>query len=202
MQTWRDNNPDFEYTWFCEASARDFLLENYGTELANLFEFCHHPAMKSDLFRVAYLAKKGGWYVDADEVSLRPLRELVEAYPEKDLFLSYSNKGCYLINGFMAARAQHPIIVNVLSKIVRSLSKAQKAGIKPNIWDATGPGQISCGVAEHLILTKRTDEVTQRMGLLHANTLESFREMKPLIYKQTISGNWRAGAYGLAQTSA
>src|SRR5207302_5191018 len=32
------------------------------------FDHCHHPAMRSDYFRLCYILKRGGFYVDADEL--------------------------------------------------------------------------------------------------------------------------------------
>lgn len=67
MATWRAI-PDFDHVVFDEDQARDFLRTEYDARHVEAYDLCSHPAMKSDLFRLAYLYRHGGVYIDADDV--------------------------------------------------------------------------------------------------------------------------------------
>jgi hypothetical protein len=66
MATWRAI-PGFEQVVFHEEAARDFIRAEYGLGHLEAYDLCNHPAMKSDLFRLAYLYRHGGVYIDADD---------------------------------------------------------------------------------------------------------------------------------------
>lgn len=56
------------YYLFTDALARDFLRHYCSGKLLEAYDISPHPAMKSDVFRVAILAAYGGFYLDADMV--------------------------------------------------------------------------------------------------------------------------------------
>lgn len=66
MVTWWEI-PGFEHVIFNEETARDFIRAEYDARHVEAFDLCNHPAMKSDLFRLAYLHRHGGVYIDADD---------------------------------------------------------------------------------------------------------------------------------------
>ncbi len=78
MRDW-EALPGIAYTRFDDAGARDFITTTYGAELATAYDFCYHPAMRADYFRLAYLLRHGGAYIDADE-RLRSLERLNEIF--------------------------------------------------------------------------------------------------------------------------
>jgi len=53
---------------FDDTSARRFICDNFSSRHVEAFERCRHPAMRCDYFRLCYLVRLGGFYVDADEV--------------------------------------------------------------------------------------------------------------------------------------
>jgi hypothetical protein len=59
--------PDFAHVIFDEDQAREFIGKEYDARHLEAYDLCNHPAMKSDLFRLAYLYRHGGVYVDADD---------------------------------------------------------------------------------------------------------------------------------------
>jgi len=66
MATWQAI-PDFDHVIFDEPQAREFIKAEYDARHLEAFDLCNHPAMKSDLFRLAYLYRHGGVYIDADD---------------------------------------------------------------------------------------------------------------------------------------
>jgi hypothetical protein len=71
MATWRAI-PDFEYLLFDEVRARDFIRTEYEGRHLEAYDLCNHPAMKSDFFRLAWLYRHGGVYIDADDACEGP----------------------------------------------------------------------------------------------------------------------------------
>ena len=67
MATWR-TIPNFDHVVFDEATAREFIRAEYDARHLEAYDLCNHPAMKSDLFRLAYLCRHGGVYIDADDI--------------------------------------------------------------------------------------------------------------------------------------
>lgn len=53
---------------FGDTSARQFIADVFGPTHVDAFDRCGHPAMRCDYFRLCYLVRHGGFYVDADEV--------------------------------------------------------------------------------------------------------------------------------------
>ena len=59
--------PNIDHVLFDEVQAREFIRVEYEARHLEAFDLCNHPAMKSDLFRLAYLYRHGGAYIDADD---------------------------------------------------------------------------------------------------------------------------------------
>jgi len=67
MATWRAI-PDFEHVIFDDVRAREFINAECEPRHLEAYDLCNHPAMKSDLFRLAFLYRRGGMYIDADDI--------------------------------------------------------------------------------------------------------------------------------------
>jgi mannosyltransferase OCH1-like enzyme len=66
MASWRAI-PNFDHVIFDDVRAREFIRVECEARHLEAYDLCNHPAMKSDLFRLAYLYRHGGVYVDADD---------------------------------------------------------------------------------------------------------------------------------------
>src|SRR5205807_9018057 len=58
----------FSRVLFGDEQARRFIAKALDRIHVSAFDHCHHPAMRSDYFRLCYILKRGGFYVDADEL--------------------------------------------------------------------------------------------------------------------------------------
>ena len=65
MATWKIAG--YDHVVFNDEQARDFIKGEYEGRHVQAFDTCNHPAMKSDLFRLGYLYRYGGIYVDSDD---------------------------------------------------------------------------------------------------------------------------------------
>lgn len=190
IATWQERNPGFEHRLFSEAAARAFLLETHGAAAAGAFDRCHHAAMKADFFRVAYLAARGGFYVDADDASARPLGELAAAIGDARFAASLSGDVApYVHNWFLAAAPGQAVLQSALAEMIEGIERAHAAGITPDIWHTTGPGMITRAVARWLA------DAPAKWSEAVFLTTRQYRGfavgMDSLAYKKTATGNWR-----------
>ena len=192
MESVRAMNPDYEYKQFTDSTARDFMRENYGDYFVELYDACYHPAMKSDFFRVAFLAINGGVYIDADESAFKPLDGLLTPHPGKDFFIRLSVKHFFVTNGFIACPPSHKIMFRVLLNIKDALAAYLANGVRPSIWDATGPTQFTRALAESMIdaAMGRDRDTIESVGFILHDRLNKFMATTPMEYKSS-PANWR-----------
>lgn len=190
MASWHERNPGLHHLVFDDESAREYILRRYGTDVAEIYGWCHHPAMKSDLFRIAHLASDGGVYVDADEYCRRPLLPLLRELDSVEFIAARSaDVAPYLYNAFLLAKPGTKTITYVLQRMLDELARARKARNRPDIWHTTGPGVLTRAIGSLLV----TDpEAVSRILLLTKGQYESFSEERDdMAYKSSVRGNWR-----------
>lgn len=144
-EEWRRAHPDFSYRLFSRADARRFLAEQELPGLLAAFDRAKEPAMKADVFRLAYLARSGGFYVDADDRCLAPLRNIDPG--TVDLLLYQEENIGSTGNNFIGAAPGHPVIVSALEEAVAAVHR----GDSDILWLSTGPGLLTRKVAAYLV---------------------------------------------------
>jgi inositol phosphorylceramide mannosyltransferase catalytic subunit len=140
MQTWRDAHSHWEYTIWDEVAIKRLGLKN-----ARLFRrLCNIGRYDgaSDVARAEILLRRGGVYIDADSLCLRPLDGA--PFLESGFFAVQELQPFVdrLVNGaFMGAEAGHPI----LSRYVAALSRVKS--LTPT-WITTGPVLLTQVIGE------------------------------------------------------
>jgi predicted Zn-dependent protease len=142
-EEWRTTNPDFIYRRFSKADARGFLEEFGPPGSRKAFDLAIEPAMKADLFRLAYLFHEGGFYADADDRCLKPLDAIAPG--NRELVLYQEDFGT-VGNNFIGAIPQHPVIAQALADAIEAILR----GDHDLLWLATGPGLLTRSLARHL----------------------------------------------------
>lgn len=170
-------NPDFDYRRFDRASAVAFLREKGEIEVLRAFQLSPHAAAQSDLFRLAVLWHEGGVYLDADDLCMVPLSDILP----RDLRLGGVLEDWMSVgNNFLAVRPRDPIIREALDDAARAF----KASNGESIWLATGPGATSRAVAKLGVETDGT--LSEGIWLQPLPRLrESFAPHIVLSYKDT-----------------
>lgn len=118
---------------FDDVSAGAFLSNEFGSDVACLFHRCRFPAMRSDIFRLAWILKYGGMWID---IKFGP-----RAFPEP-LFQSNSDLVCVrwyhgqIVNGVFLAPKGSAVIGRILNEALEAVSL--RHGV--NIGQVTGPG--------------------------------------------------------------
>ncbi len=187
--TWPKANPDLPCILFDEARALAFLLGTHGHRALAAFDACHHPAMKSDFFRTAYLWRHGGIFVDADESCRRAIIPIFAALEERTLVASLSGDAApYVHSWCVAARPNCPILGAAFEEMISLIERDRRSNRQTDIWSATGPGLLTRAIARNL--SSDTPESVGLMDLSLYRTLVTTHEA--LAYKATPMGNWRS----------
>ncbi len=188
MATWQQHNPRTQHLVFDSTSARAFIAGHSAPAVLACYDRATHPAMQSDIFRLAFLASEGGIYVDADEACCRSLDD-IQAVMHLVEFVAWlaPETPPYVFNGFLAARAGCPVITWALEQAVRNVAAALEQPKRPDIWQLTGPGLMTRAVGHCLA----DPGFRGRAMLLTDQEYRAFGRTMDLAYKETRDGNWR-----------
>jgi mannosyltransferase OCH1-like enzyme len=197
----------FRRLLFNDASARRFIDHHFGREHVDAFDRCRHPAMRCDYFRLCYLVRRGGFYVDADEVykggdveglfedarlKLQPLcwdairEEMVPA--ASFTCCTHRMPGCtyYVNNNPIVAPPGHPVLRAALARSSRLL--LDDAGASLGVQSTTGPGNLTACLVAHGVSAAATGSDPDFSFLIKWDDLSESRW--PLAYRQD-ERNWR-----------
>jgi hypothetical protein len=72
-QTWKDNNPSWEYRYMDAKQRNEFVLNNFDKEWHNIFIKLPYGVLKSDIWRHMVLFVHGGVYADLDTMCNKPI---------------------------------------------------------------------------------------------------------------------------------
>ncbi len=188
MGEWTRLNPGLTRTLFDKTAARAFVAAHCGDEATRALDLCYHPAMMADVFRIAFLQVSGGLYADADEVCIRPLDGLLPDIDRLELFAPRQvGMPGFVDTPFLGAREGGRILRTVLDDIVANILQAAQEGRRPLIWEVTGPGALTRGVARHLADGGAAEEVR----LVPLQQVRTFVQTRDMAYKLDPRMNWR-----------
>jgi mannosyltransferase OCH1-like enzyme len=74
----KEKNKNWNYFFYDNDQCINFLEKEYGSEFSNKFNSFKKGPHKSDLFRLCWLYKNGGVYIDIDTELIVPLDEIVK----------------------------------------------------------------------------------------------------------------------------
>ena len=190
MESWRECNPGWRYLRFDDFSARAFLKAHCRPEVLQAYLRAREPAMKADLFRLAYLFAEGGCYADADDRCLRPLGELV---PAQARFIAWQEEFGTLGNNFIAAVPLHPLLGLALNLAVEAVNR----GDDDIVWLCTGPGLMTRAFAQSLASSSLLPEGwLESMAILDRAELERVVAIHCLTSYRNSRRNWHRATFG------
>jgi predicted Zn-dependent protease len=188
MQTWQGRNPGVVHSVFDDGAARAFMAAFCAADVLACYEAAHHPAMQSDIFRLAFLSVRGGIYVDADDACIRDARGIFAALSAVELIAVRSAEAPpYVHNNFIAARPGCAIIADALRDAVDSVLKQRRGGQPVDIWQTTGPGLLTRAIARFTADPAHAG----RVMLLNEVERHSFSMTQDMAYKHAEKGDWR-----------
>ncbi|TPG45798.1 hypothetical protein EAH89_25670 [Roseomonas nepalensis] len=157
----------FDILTFNDLSAAAYIEKTCAPRHLEAFRRCHHPAMRSDLFRLCYLSSSGGFYVDADDAMTEgnwrllygndrlKLQPLSFDIPRQSLvavagFWRFDqprpDRLYYVNNNPLVAPPGHPVLRRALERATAALLAATGP---IDIQATTGPGNLTVVLAEH-----------------------------------------------------
>ena len=173
LASWESlRNQGFTRLIFDDERARLFIGNHFSAAYVEAFDLCYHPAMRCDYFRLCYILRCGGFYVDADEVyqgtgceaffsdnklKIQPLcyDTATDAMVKPEVFLkdtTYpSSRIFYVNNNPIIGPAGHQLIQLAVERATCILLQHSE---RPEIQSTTGPGNLSASLVNHAITTK------------------------------------------------
>lgn len=122
-------NPGWEYHFYDDEQVKKFLKEEYSDFVLNKFNSFSRGAHKADLFRLCWLYKNGGVYVDIDAECFEPFDNLINNM-EGDLFTMPITYARYdrkrLLNCFIIANKGNPLVKECIDNILKIEDKDLK----------------------------------------------------------------------------
>lgn len=110
-------NPNKNILFFDDNSARNFILEEYGSSYVDFFNSVKRGCTKGDFFRYCYLYKYGGYYCDIDIQHLSPIDSYIESNLEFLSVNSYFKDTTF--QAILFCESEHPIIKRCLEDIMK-----------------------------------------------------------------------------------
>ena len=127
-------NPEYEHIFFNDSDCDQFMLKNYPGRIYDAYDKLIPGAYKGDLFRICYLYKHGGVYLDLNKTLMVPLRKLIDN--NYDLVTVIDLGSCCVWQAFLACKPGLPVIWECIMKCVEKIEN-NYYGV--NSLDVTGP---------------------------------------------------------------
>ena len=141
LQTWVSKNQDYSYTLMSKEGGDDFARKHYADrpDILESFLQLNFHVLRSDLLRYMILESEGGVYSDLDTVAIKSVRDWVPKelrsqvhavvgveYDQLDKEPYYGMEGSRIqfCQWTMAASRGHPIMKNIVRKVVTALNEA------------------------------------------------------------------------------
>lgn len=129
--------PDVRLVSLNDDTAAAFLDKSYGRRHKEAFEACTHPAMRSDLVRLAWIAEHGGLYVDWRFRPLSKAHALFEERAEELIGFTMQVLGHTVVaNGVFMAPAHSPAVTTLRDAAFENVWQRREGTVS----DLTGPG--------------------------------------------------------------
>ena len=152
-------SPGFERVFFDDAAAQEYMARAYaGTRILDAYEAAPRVVMRADLFRLAVVAREGGFYFDVDVYAKRSLEPLVahaavlpmEWWLSDDAFFERHRRNVLdarehwqVGNYAFGARPDHPLLVDALDEAANRTLAAAGAPGDADVLRTTGPYMLS-----------------------------------------------------------
>ena len=155
IDTWKYFNPEYTYYLYDNYERGEFIKNNFGYRVYNVYNKIIPGAFKADLWRYCVLYIHGGVYVDIDTVCFENIKMFLDENTEFmtpiDLNITLNEGTHNLSNCFIASIPQHEILKKCIDYIV---DKVENNIIPSSILDFSGPGCLGRAMNKYLNLNE------------------------------------------------
>lgn len=143
IESWKILNKDYKYMFFDDTECRQFIKENFNSDVTKAFDCLIPGAFKADLFRYCFLYIHGGVYSDVDNICMTPIDNFINEDDKLVLVKdrSIGNQGL-IYNSFIATEENNPILKKAIDLVVYNVlnNLYPDSGIKRiDILSISGP---------------------------------------------------------------
>ena len=128
--SWKKENPSYEYTLFSGDDRIEFIKNFYGKEILAMYFAMSHNSFKADLFRMCYLYKKGGIYVDIDCACNKSVDTIIKE--DRDIVAGIANNQINM--GMLISAPESPIFEHILETGTRRFFEQKPIGLGWKLW--------------------------------------------------------------------
>jgi hypothetical protein len=140
-ESWRTQNPEFEYRVYDNEDVRQFLKEHFPPDVLKAWTVTTAGAFKADVARYCILYVHGGVYADISTTCVRPIPTQWHDFVSTS---SSSNRNIY--QNFIHVTPRHPFLKRAIRVCVERV--AAWSGFA--CLDVTGPGALGQAVRDVL----------------------------------------------------
>jgi hypothetical protein len=151
VKSWRKTHPDWQYWYWTDAAAREFLRQKYPRFLP-IFDGYSRNIHRADVIRYFILYEYGGWYADLDVEALKSLKNFTFSH---NCILSHEpmlhtifvwRRERLACNALMACRPRHPFMKRVIDKLPEYFISDK---VKDPVIGKTGPVMLDNILSEY-----------------------------------------------------
>lgn len=181
--TWKDLNPEYDYRYFSDIDIKKFIIDNYDSEILELFNSFKVPVMKADLWRYLVIYKMGGVYCDIDTLCKNPIRNWI---PHNATMVVAPENGLHYAQWVFAASPENPVLKNVIDVIVERC-KTIDYSKKHFVHYYTGPDAFTTGIRDYFNLPDLSHECRDMQQEFNCYCGLLQNEAKDYVYNNDIS---------------
>jgi mannosyltransferase OCH1-like enzyme len=149
VDTWKKQNPDWEYKYSSAKDREKFVLKYFGQDWYNFFISVPYGVMRADMWRYMVLYIHGGIYSDLDTVCKYPIENWM--LPSYNAVISMETDEPLCCQYLIASAPQMPWLQKTLDIVwsKRNDIDLYKTGLE-KVYNITGPVVWTEGVRQGL----------------------------------------------------
>lgn len=181
----KKRNPDYDYQFYDDLRAEEFIKAEFDTEVYDLFKRINIGAAKADFFRYAILYKKGGVYLDIDSLILKKLDEII--LPDDSAIISLGSHKKNYVQWGLFFEAGHPFLEKTMEIMLENLRKNK---YPYDVHRMTGPTVYTDAI--EICLKESSDIKYRQMDVDYDKKLKfSYRMSKFFLYGISRKNHWK-----------
>lgn len=181
----KNRNPEYDYQFYDDERINNFIHDEFGQEIFDLYKRIQIGAAKADFFRYAILYKKGGIYLDIDSLILNKLDDFI--LPTDSAVVSPENNLEHYVQWALVFEAGHPFLKKTLEMVIDNLKENR---YPHSVHQMTGPTVYGCAIRECL---KESSQIQYRqLGVDYEDNFKfHYSTSKFFLYGLSRKNHWK-----------